>query len=263
MIYPHHQKAIDYIINKLKDDPDVLALLISGSVAHGFNDINSDVDLNIVISEKSYNERNAERKLLYWEDASGFYENGYFDGKYITLDYLSMVAERGNEPSRFALHDVIIAFDKTNSVEGYIKEIGNYNKINEKGNTVRFLSQFDSWKWFCGEALKRENKYLLDLSVSKLILFGSRLILLENKLFFPYHKWLLKVLENAPDKPDGLIYSAEKLLNDKTPENINEFYELIKGYKNWTNGAEYNCFDYFMRDVETVWMDEKECIDNI
>jgi len=49
MLYPHQQRAIDYIIGKFQSDPSVKALLISGSIAHGFNDEKSDVDICIVV----------------------------------------------------------------------------------------------------------------------------------------------------------------------------------------------------------------------
>ena len=54
MIYSHQQKAIDYITNKFETDSQVHALIISGSIAHGFNDEKSDVDINIIVSNDSY-----------------------------------------------------------------------------------------------------------------------------------------------------------------------------------------------------------------
>lgn len=125
MIYPHQQKAIDYITKKFQSDNLVQALLISGSILHGLNDENSDIDLNIVVSNEVYEQRRADNALTYIKCADDFYTGGYYDGKYITLDYLSLVAERGNEPTKFALQDVHIAFDKTGQVADYIKKSQN------------------------------------------------------------------------------------------------------------------------------------------
>ncbi|MCL1859220.1 MAG: hypothetical protein FWF92_08300 [Oscillospiraceae bacterium] len=263
MIYQHQQKAIDYITDKFYSDNQVDALLISGSVSHGFNDENSDIDINIVVSDEIYAQKNKEYNLTYWENAENFYPGGYFDGKFITLNYLELVAERGNEPTRFALHDSKIAFDKTNRVAGYIKKIGEYKSEDIKEKTIRFLSQLEAWKWYCDEALKKSNQYLLDLSVSKLILFAGRLILLENKLFFPYHKWFMKVLENAGNKPPEFIRETQKLLEDKSPDNIARFYDLVKNYKDWANGENYSWSSNFVVDTETVWMRQNEFIENI
>jgi len=262
MIYEHQQQAIDYIADKFKADEQVDALLISGSISHGFNDENSDVDINIIVSDEIYEQRLKKYALTYWESAENFYQGGYFDGKYISLGYLEAVAERGNEPTRFALCDVNIAFDKTDKVADYIKKISEY-KADIQVNTVRFLSQLIGWNWYCGEALKRDNKYLLDMAVSKLILFSGRLILLENRMFFPYHKWFMRVLEDAPNKPEGFMILINKLLNDKSAENAAELFETVKNYKDWTSGVDYDWGSNYIRDIETVWMRHDDFIENI
>jgi len=263
MIYLHQQKAIEYITEKFRTDPQVNALIISGSIAHGFNDKNSDIDINIIVSNSSYEQKINSNALTYWESAGNFYKGGYFDGKYITLDYLDMVAKRGNEPTRFALHDSIIAFDKTGQVADFIEKIGTFNEDAIQKNTFGFLSQFEAWKWYCNEALKRKNKYLLDTSVTKFILFSGRLILLDNKIFFPYHKWFIKVLENAPLKPPKLMDAIFNLTNRKSEKNINFLYQIVKNYKDWANGINYSWSSYFLKDIETVWMRGEDFIENI
>ena len=263
MIYSHQQKAIDYITDKFRYNPQVNALLISGSIAHGFNDKNSDIDIYIIVSNSLYEQKKNNNAITYWESAAHFYKEGYFDGKYITLDYLNIVAERGNEPTRFALQDSIIAFDKTGQVADCIGKIGTYDGNLIQKNTIRFLSQFEGWKWYCNEALKRKNKYLLETAVSKFILFSGRLILLDNKIFFPYHKWFMKVLENAPQKPPKLMEAIFKLMDRKNEKTINSLYQIIKEYKDWSDGINYNWCSYFVHDIETVWMREEEFIENI
>ena len=263
MLYPHQQKAIDYITNKFQSDSLVQALLLSGSIPHGFNDENSDIDLSIVVSNEAYEQRQADNALTYFERADDFYAGGYFDGKYITLDYLSLAAERGSEPTKFALSGAHILFDKTGQAADYIKKISKYNIANIQENTLRFLAQFEAWRWYCKEALAKNNQYLLDTSVSKLILFAARLILLENRRFFPYHKWLMKVLENCDDRPADLMPAIQQLLANKTPENIEYLYALIKNYKDWAGGAEYSWTSYFVHDIDTVWMRQDEFIENL
>lgn len=256
-------KAIGYITEKMQKNPEVLALLISGSLAHGFGNEKSDVDFNAVVSNEYYEQKKADYALTFYENAEEFYKGGYFDGKYITLDYLKLVAEKGNEPTKFALHDCMIAFDKTGQAAGLIENINAYNEKHVKENTIRFLSQLEAWKWYCDEAVKKNNRYLLDLSATKLILFAGRLILLDNRIFFPYHKWLLKALENAPKKPEGLMDSINNLLADKSPENVEELFNLVRNYKDWTEGAQFSWSSHFLHDVETLWMRQDEFIENI
>lgn len=263
MIYDNHQKSIAYITKKFSGDPDVLALLISGSIAHGFNTEKSDVDINIVVGNDYFETKKKAKALTYGESAENFYTGGYYDGKYITLDFLNSVAEHGNEPSRFALHDSLIAFDKTGRVKEIMERIARYPSERVHESALRFLSQFEGWKWYCGEALRKEDAYLLDVSVLKLILFGGRLILLHNKLFFPYHKWFLKVLERAPEKPDGLIACIQVLMKERSKENIDIFYNIIMNYYDWAEGQEYSWSSYFVSDIEHNWLTGHEYIENI
>ncbi|MCL2702794.1 MAG: DUF4037 domain-containing protein [Defluviitaleaceae bacterium] len=263
MIYPHHQKAIDYITDKMQSDNEVEALLISGSIMHGFNQEHADIDINIAVSNELYEQKSKAKALTYWESAESFYTGGYFDGKFITLDYLNLVAERGSEPSRFALFDSFIAFDKTGQAADYLQKIGTYRLENIQENTIKFLSQLEAWNWYCKEAIKHDNQYLLDLSVSKLILFTARLVLLLNKKFFPYHKWLIRVLEDCESKPDGLMPAIGRLLERKTADNITHLYELIKNYRDWPAGMQFSWGAHFLNDVETLWMRQDEFIENI
>lgn len=263
MISYQQQQAIDYITNKFQADRRVDALLISGSISHGFNDEFSDVDINIIVSNEIYEQKKKAHALTYFEDAENFYKEGYFDGKFITLDYLDLVVKQGNEPTKFAFHDSKIAFDKTGQVENYLEKIRIYNLENVQENAVRFVSQLDGWKWYADEGIRKRNKYLLDIAVSRMILFAGRLILLENRTFFPYHKWFMKVLENVPNKPQELMPAIERLLNDKSAANIEKLYELIKNYKDWSGGARYSWTSNFVSDVETVWMRGDEFIENL
>jgi len=90
-----------------------------------------------------------------------------------------------------------------------------------------------AWHWYCGEALKRDNEYLLGTAVSKLILFGGRFILAHNEMLYPYHKWFLKVLERAKDKPSDLMACIRALTGSPTVENIEAFYGKVKTFQPW------------------------------
>lgn len=262
MVYPHQQNSIDYITKTFLEDKEIIALLLTGSIAHGFNTPESDIDLYMVVSQESYEKKQLKNQVIFWESASSFYNGGYFDGKYITMDYLSMVESRGNEPTRFALHDAIILFDHSGVIHKILKNIGKYptDEIHER--TLRFLSQFEAWKWYCDEAIKKADKYLLDVSVSKLILFGARLLLLDNHALFPYHKWLIRMLEEVPNKPQDVVPQIRKLLDEKTSENIAAFYTLIKEYRQWAE-EEYSWPSFFQNDVEKNWIHNVEYIENI
>lgn len=59
--------------------------------------------------------------------------------------------------------------------------------------------------------------------VSDLVLFGGRLILAHNRLVYPYHKWFLRKLHDAPEKAAGLMALIDRLLNEPTTANADRF----------------------------------------
>jgi len=95
-----------------------------------------------------------------------------------------------------------------------------------------------------------------------LILFSGRLILAHNELLYPYHKWFLRVLEGAADKPDGLLESIHLLNTAHTIENVETLYEKVKSFQPWIEG-EFSWPTQFMFDSELNWMDGKTPVDDL
>lgn len=109
-MFKHHAESIEKLKAKLADREDILALLISGSIAHGFAKASSDVDVMMVVSDKEYARRLSTGELTYWENEVTEYESGYVDGKYISYGFLQQVVEKGSEPARFAFEGAIPFF---------------------------------------------------------------------------------------------------------------------------------------------------------
>lgn len=85
---------------------------------------------------------------------------------------------------------------------------------------------------------------------------------MENHVLFPYHKWLLRGLEEVPNKPQDVVPQIRKLLDEKTSENIAAFYTLIKNFRRWTE-EEYSWPSFFQNDVEKKWIHNEGYIENI
>ncbi|MGB8981494.1 MAG: nucleotidyltransferase domain-containing protein [Anaerolineales bacterium] len=261
-MHPHHSQTIQNVKEYFQRDPAVLALLLSGSIAHGFETPASDVDILIFLPQEEYQRRLQAGQVTFFNTELSTYPGGYVDGKYLSLDFIRQVAERGSEPARFAFEGCQVLFNRMEGFEQEIRRVVAY-PIAEKAERVqRFAAQLEAWHWYCGEALKQGNRYLLGTAVSKLILFGGRLILAHNEMLYPYHKWFLKVLENARDKPDGFMACLRALNAEPTPDNIEAFYQAVKTFQPW-NQNPYGWGAQFMLDSELNWMDGKTPVDDL
>ena len=100
------------------------------------------------------------------------------------------------------------------------------------------------------------------LSLQKIVLFSSRIILNENELLYPYHKWMLKLVETADKKPVGFIRKVDRLLEGDTLEDVNSFCQEILAFINFTEQT-VDWPNYSLKDSEQNWLEHEPPIDDL
>ncbi len=261
-MHQHHTDSIERVQTYFSGIPEVQALLLGGSIAHQYESADSDVDIMIVVSPEEHASRIAQGQLQFFSRELVTYSEGYVDGKYISLDFLNRVADRGSEPARFAFSDARILFSKVDGLDAVLRNVTAY-PIEQKVNRIqRFYAQFETWAWYAGEGLRLKNQYLLNVSVSRLILFGGRLILAHNELLYPYHKWFLRVLSDASQKPKQMMGCIEDLQSAPSEANVRAFFECVRDFRVWETSTR-GWPNTFMVDSELTWMDGKTPIDDL
>lgn len=252
----HHQNSLNKFLELYKNDQSILAMLLSGSIVYGFAKADSDIDIILVVNSDEYTRRKNLDKLAFslWDICD--YEGGYIDCKVVDLLFLEKVVEKGSDPVRYAFSHNKILFSKIENLNEVLQNISKYpvNQIEERRK--RFASQLLAWKWYYSEALKKENKYLLFLSIQKIVLFSCRIILNENRLFFPYHKWMLKEVEKSNNKPLGIMVKINELLENHSLDLVNNFSTEILQFINF-NEKSVDWPNYFLRDSEQNWIYNK------
>jgi len=261
-MFPHHTQSIQNVTEYFQRDGEVLALLLGGSIAHGFETATSDVDIMIVVSEEDHKRRLETNQIHFFNRDLCTYPGGYVDGKYTSMSFIEQVGERGSEPARFAFAGSRILFSKIDGLDETLQQVTQYPTAEKAERIKRFYAQFEAWHWYCQESLRLKNEYLLETSISKFILFSGRLVLAHNELLYPYHKWFLCVLEGAKDKPSGLLESIHQLTIMHIPENIETLYEKVKTFQPWIEG-EFSWPTQFMFDSELNWLDGKTPVDDL
>jgi len=261
-MHAHHIQSIQNVKEYFQRDPEVLALLLGGSIAHGFESPTSDVDIMILVSDADHKKRQAENRVHFFSLDLCTYEGGYVDGKYINPAFVEQVKQKGSEPARFAFAGSQVLFSRIKGLEEEIRKVAAYPSQGKEERIKRFYAQFEAWHWYCQESLRLKNQYLLGTSVSKFILFSGRLILAHNELLYPYHKWFLRVLEQAGDRPDGLLEAIRQLNTVPSLENVEALYAKVKDFRPWIDG-EFSWPTQFMFDSELNWLDGKTPVDDL
>lgn len=253
-MYSHHEEGIKNYTEKMKIQEGIQAVIIGGSIAHGFDTEKSDIDVMLVVSEEEYKRRLKASAVQFLEVAECSYEKCNIDGKYISMEYLKRIMQSGNEATRFAFKGAFAPYSRLENLETIIEEIQKYPVSEKQSKINRFYAQFKAWSYYCKHAFRNEDSYLLSFAASNLVLFGGRLILAHNETLFPYHKWFMRVLGDVKDKPEGIVEAAQLLIERRQKEDYERFYSLINDFRQWDDSG-ISWPNIFFHDSENNWIE--------
>ena len=251
-LYPQHQRAIDRLVDRFSRDPNYLALLIGGSIAHGWAREDSDVDFMLVATGAEFARRAPAHDYTYYTTELCDYPGGYVDGKIIDTAFLCEVADRGSEPARAAFVGVWAAWSRWPELDQLLARITQYPEADRAEKIRAFYAQLLVWQWYSGEADKRDDRYLKAQAATNLVLFGGRLILAHNRILYPYHKWLMQTLQATPDKPADLMGLIDQVLADPCKRTADAFCDCVLKFATWETPPE-GWPARFMTDTEWAW----------
>ena len=112
--------------------------------------------------------------------------------------------------------------------------------------------------------MEKQSRYLETLAIQKLTLFSCRLVLAENRLLYPYHKWMLRLTESAPHRPASLMADLDRILRRPDAAFIDRHVRSLLGFY----GVDHDDLagrwgGFFLRDNEQPWMDGHASIDDL
>ncbi|SLK20885.1 MULTISPECIES: nucleotidyltransferase domain-containing protein [unclassified Paenibacillus] len=256
-MYEHHQSALDKLVQLLKPDPTILAVVTAGSIAQGKARESSDVDVYIVVTEESFKERQQLHQLAYTNHDVCDYPDGYIDGKIISQRFLELAAVQGSEPTRYSFLGSKAVYSRIPDLDDLLQTISTYPEQNREQNLIDFYSQIYLYAfYFAGEAAKKDNSYLLSHSVSNLVLFSGRAILAINRQLFPCHKGLMDAVQATPNKPEHFVQQANDLLSAPSYEKCMDLAKVMLGFHDPGISFE-QALSLFVSNNEWNWIDHE------
>ena len=253
---PHHERAIRKLADHFAKQEDCLAVIVGGSIAKGLEKDDSDIDAILVLTDEACKAKWDSNQLFYWTTDFCDYPGGYIDGKIVDMAYMRAAAERGNEVTRAAFKDALVVHSKLPEIQDLVARIPVYQAHEQREKIQSFYAQFECAHWYVGEALRRNDKYLLNHAASELVLYGGRLVLAHNQVLYPYHKLFMDELRAAPEKPENLMELIDALLEEPGVETARAFYDAIKRFRWWNESSEMWQVRY-MRDTELAWLENR------
>jgi hypothetical protein len=251
--YAHHRQSVINLRDEFIQDESIQALVLGGSICHGYGRKDSDIDCMMLIDAQACEQRRKSNAVCYYATHLTPYEGGYVDGKYQSLEYLQMVAERGPEPARYAYKDAKIIFSRIPGLPALLQRVSAYPEAERENRIVRFHAQLDGMRWFFGEGIKRDDRFTAQWAAVNMILFGSRMLLAYNRVLFPCQKTMTHELRRCTELPQGIFGRMDELLANPVESSAEAYYRAIKQWRQWEQ-AGVGWADQFMADAELKWL---------
>jgi predicted nucleotidyltransferase len=260
----HHAASIANVVRAFEADGSTQALILGGSLAHGYARPDSDIDVLVVVDADEYQRRASEGRLVFTDRTLATYEGGYVDGKYVDARFLERVAAHGSDPARYAFQDARILSCRIDGLPQLLAACTRYPVEEAAERISRFTAQLMAWRWYFGESARQQDRYLEVVALHKLVLFACRLVLAANERLYPYHKWLRRETERATRRPPGLMGDIDQLLAQRTVavadglcRDLLAFYDIDEARANasWPGR--------FLQDTELAWMSGHPAIDDV
>ena len=254
--YPHHKSSLEKYIEKIKIHEEVLAVILSGSLAKGIEKENSDIDVYLVIEDKAYETVDKEMKYCVTDHDICDYERGYIDAKLISLQFLKEAAIYGSEPVRSSFTGSYVVFSRLPEIEKIVDSIPVFQENGWEERCRSYYAQIRVWgDYMYHNAIGKGNVFLAHRAVDEMVLFAGKYILCVNKVLFPCFKTMMEAVKACEKKPENFVAISEDVLQNPTKEKVKQYTKMMKAFAT-VGKVDFpkEAVSIFIKDSEWNWM---------
>jgi len=249
----HHDVAVERFIARAKQDTEVLAVVVSGSVARGDERPDSDIDLYVVVTERCWAAAFDAQRLMYVDRDDVGYPGGYFDIKLATLSYLDDAAERGDDPVRDSFAHSKIAFSLVPDLQDRIARVAEI----PDGRWLEAMASHVAQArlhggYFLVQGIERDDPMLTAHAAIHLATSASRAMLALNRVPFAGPKYLLSTVADLADKPEGFDEAVSELVVRPSVAAGKRVLDMLEGAADWPLESD-GTLSRFILDNELAW----------
>jgi len=250
----HQEQTLARYVTKLAADETSIAVVLGGSLAHGTERPDSDVDVYLVVTDEAFTRAQEREQLSYVDAEVATYEGGYVDIKVATLDYLRGAAQQGDDPVRASFLDARVAWSRDPQVADLVAAIPVLPDDSWEDRAASFIAQMRLYGgYFLKQGDQLGDEYLLRWAAVHALSSAGRALLARAHVLFPGNKYLSGLLAGLPDLPEGYLALAERLLVAPTAEAGRALLELVENHHDWPI-ARAQTLSRFVRENELSWL---------
>jgi len=250
----HHEATIAQYSQLLQARPDVLALVIGGSVARGTERADSDVDVYLVVNEDAFDEARLASALSYTVTDVATYEGGYVDVKVIGPRWLDAAAEHADEPTRASLLDARVEWSRLAQLDERLAAITAprddawwENLVTSHAATYRLYGSY-----FLRQGIALGDAFLTSTATSQFVQAIGRALLATNRIFYAGPKYLFSSLCQV-EGGESLVRELEALLRIPSVDRATSIMTTVEPIVR-ANLAPEATLSRFIEDHELAWL---------
>ncbi|MFV0344449.1 MAG: nucleotidyltransferase domain-containing protein [Anaerocolumna sp.] len=259
-MHKHHEESIQNLVKYFSNREEIIAVILGGSVAKGMERIDSDIDAMIIVTPEYYAIREKENTVTECITGLCTYEEGYFDLKYYTKEFIKVAAIKGSEPARNAYLGAYPLFTKDPEITEIVAAIPVFQEKEMEEKLLSFYSSLSlHYEYFW--PLSKENAYMKIRTAAEIVYCCYRIILQENKILFPCNRRLEEYVDKAPNKPEGIINLGTEFLKNLEDEDLNKFVNATKSWMSYVPPKNDNeVLTCYVRDYELWWKNPRPLV---
>lgn len=208
----HHEDTIEGYVATVASRPEVLGVVVVGSVARGTARQDSDVDVYLVVTDEAYADARSRGRVAEVSQDGVTYPGGYVDIKLASPGYLAAAADRADDPTRASFLQTRVAFDRAGDLPGRISGITTLPEEAWSRRVTTYRAQTRLYGgYFLEQADQLRDPFLLQHSAVHLALAAGRAALAASHRFFAGQKYLTAALAEL-DLPEDLRTAWQHLV---------------------------------------------------
>jgi len=220
-------ETIELLTIDAKENKDIIALILCGSLVKGTSTEHSDVDVFVMVTDEEFEKRKANKDYFC---GTLFDQSKYpapVDGKVVNKEYISRIWVDGNESVKGNFLQIKILFSHDLEVTDILNNADktNYDKAE---NIKKFYALMKSNRFKADDDMN--NIMQVKFCIFNTVFFACRLALAHNDIYYPCIKLIEKELAKCKELPDNFIAQMRRVLETYSIDELEKFYDLTEEY---------------------------------
>lgn len=252
-MYQHHEESLKIMTDFFKARPEVIAIVLGGSVAKGCERPDSDLDAMVIITPEAYEARAASNTTTETIGGMCNYRGGYFDIKYMTKEYIQKAAGKGSEPTRNSFLGGRVLYTLDDEIPAIVASIPVFQEGEYDDKMLSFYSNLSlnyDYFWKCCKA----EGFMQTHAINEIIYSVYRMILQQNRILFPCNRRLEEFVGSTAHKPENILSLAKALMDKKDDASCDAFVQAFKDWTSYEPPKDYSqILSRYVNDYEQWW----------